>query len=97
VLAGKLGRTQNATARPRRALVYWRIRIAHQGREPFGPSRNFMCMITAQEYEVACVAHYMGYELMRARDGYVMVRKYGTHSEVVTAKTLDEITSLLKH
>jgi hypothetical protein len=54
-------------------------------------------MVTSQEYEVACVAHFMGYELMRGRDSYVMIRKYGTHSEVVTAKTLDEITNLLKH
>jgi hypothetical protein len=54
-------------------------------------------MITAQEHEVACVAHFMGYELMRGRDGYILIRKYGMQSEVVKAKTLDEITKLLKH
>ena len=53
-------------------------------------------MITAQEHEIACIAHFMGYELLRDRGGYVMVRKYGMHSEVVRAKTLDEITTLLK-
>jgi len=54
-------------------------------------------MITAQEHEVACIAHYMGYELMRCADGYVLARKYGSHSDVVKAPTLKEITEHLKH
>jgi hypothetical protein len=53
-------------------------------------------MVTSQEYEVACAAHFMGYELTRGQDGYVMTRKFGTQFEVVTAKTLEEITELLK-
>lgn len=54
-------------------------------------------MVTAQEYEVACVAHFMGYELMRCADGYVLSRRYGAHSETVKAPTLEEITEHLKH
>ena len=56
-----------------------------------------MSMITAQEYEVACIAHYMGYELMRCADGYVLARKYGAPSEAVKASTLKEISEHLKH
>lgn len=59
--------------------------------------RGFMGMVTDQEQEVACVAHYMGYELMRFADGYVLARKYGAQSEVVIAPTLKEITEHLKH
>ena len=55
-------------------------------------------MVTAQEYEVACVAYFMGYELMRdPKEGYVLARKYGAQCEVVKALTLEEITQLLKH
>ena len=54
-------------------------------------------MMTAQEHEVACVAHFMGYELMRGRHGYVLIRKLGAQREVVKAVTLEEITKLLKH
>jgi hypothetical protein len=56
-----------------------------------------MGMVTAQEYEVACVARFMGYELIRCNDGYVLSRKYGTQSEMVRAPTLEEITQHLKH
>lgn len=54
-------------------------------------------MVTPQEMEVACAAHFMGYELMRGPDGYVLRRKYGVQSEIVKAPTLDEITEHLKH
>ena len=54
-------------------------------------------MVTAQEHDVACIAHYMGYELMRCADGYVLAQKYGAHSEIVKAPTLKEITEHLKH
>ena len=56
-----------------------------------------MTKISVAEMEVADAAHYMGYELMRGRDGYVLARKYGTALEVITAPTLDEITKHLKH
>lgn len=55
-----------------------------------------MGMISAQEYETACVAHYMGYELIRCADGYVLSRKYGLQTEAVKAPTLEEITEHLK-
>ena len=54
-------------------------------------------MVTAQEYEVACIAHFMGYELIRCTDGYVLSRRYGSQSEMVKAPTLKEITEHLKH
>jgi hypothetical protein len=56
-----------------------------------------MIKITVEELEAADAAHFMGYELMRGRDGYVLVRKYGTQSEVLKAPTLNEITQYLKH
>ena len=59
--------------------------------------RDFKGMITAQEYEVACVAHYMGYQLTRCSDGYLLSRKYGAHSETLKAPTLEEISKHLKH
>ena len=59
--------------------------------------RDFMGMVTAQEYEVACVAHTMGYQLTRCADGYVLSRKYGMQSETLTAPTLEEISKHLKH
>lgn len=59
--------------------------------------RDFMGMITAQEYEVACVAHYMGYQLTRGPEGYVLSRTYGAHNERLTAPTLEEISKHLKH
>ena len=54
-------------------------------------------MITSQEQEVAVVAHFMGYELMRGPDGYTLSRRYGADTEVVKAPTLEEITKHLKH
>jgi hypothetical protein len=53
-------------------------------------------MVTAQEYEVACVAHHMGYELLRCADGYVLSRKFGPQSEMLKAPTLKEISERLK-
>ena len=54
-------------------------------------------MVTIQEAEVACVAHYMGYELIRCPDGYVLARQLGAECKIVTAPTLEEITEHLKH
>jgi hypothetical protein len=57
-----------------------------------------MGMVTAQEHEVACVAHFMGYELIRCSDGYLLARKYASaDSEVVKAPTLEAIADHLKH
>ena len=54
-------------------------------------------MVTTQELEVADAAHFMGYDLMRGPEGYVLVRKFGGLAEMVTAPTLEEITKHLKH
>jgi hypothetical protein len=56
-----------------------------------------MTRITLAEMEVADAAHYMGYELMRGSDGYVLMRKFGVQSEIIRAETLAEITRHLKH
>jgi hypothetical protein len=56
-----------------------------------------MIRITVEEAEVADAAHFMGYELMRGPDGYVLARKYGAHGEIIKAPTLKEITEHLKH
>jgi len=56
-----------------------------------------MIRITVAEMEVADAAHFMGYELMRGRDGYLLARKFGAHHEVIKAPTLDEITKHLRH
>jgi hypothetical protein len=54
-------------------------------------------MVTSQEHDVAVAAYFMGYDLMRGPEGYVLARKYGDASEVVMAPTLEEITDHLKH
>lgn len=56
-----------------------------------------MIRITVEEAEIADAAHFMGYQLMRGPDGYVLARKYGVDAEVVKALTLKEITEHLKH
>ena len=54
-------------------------------------------MVTSEEHDVAVAAYFMGYELMRGPDGYVLLRKYGDASEVVKAPTLEAVTNHLKH
>lgn len=54
-------------------------------------------MVTVQELEVADAAHFMGYELMRGPQGYMLVKKFGGLAEMLTAPTLEEITKHLKH
>ena len=54
-------------------------------------------MVTPQEREVADAAHFMGYDLMRSPEGYVLVRKFGGLADMVSAPTLEEITKHLKH
>jgi hypothetical protein len=49
------------------------------------------------EMEVADAAHFMGYELLRAQDGYVLARQHGAECKIITAPTLCEITEYLKH
>jgi hypothetical protein len=56
-----------------------------------------MIRISVEELEVADAAHFMGYELIRGREGYLLTRKYGAESEVIKASTLKEITEFLKH
>ena len=72
--------------------------MASSSLELVSPPGGFRGMVTAQEYEVACVAHFMGYELLRCADGgYVLSRKFGNADETVKAPTLEEITEYLKH
>jgi hypothetical protein len=53
--------------------------------------------VTAKELEVAEAAHFMGYELARGPDGYVLARKYGREFKTIKAPTLGEIAEHLKH
>jgi hypothetical protein len=53
--------------------------------------------MTVQEVEVADAAHFMGYVLMRGLEGYVLARKYGADTEIVKARTLEEIVEHLTH
>ena len=54
-------------------------------------------MVTSEEREVADAAHFMGYDLMRGPEGYVLIRRFGGLADVVAAPTLEEITEHLKH
>jgi hypothetical protein len=64
----------------------------------FGSSQYMgMIKITIEELEVADAAHFMGYDLMRGRDGYVLARKFGADTEVIKASTLKQISEYLKH
>jgi hypothetical protein len=65
----------------------------------FLPSAQFSCMnrFSISEMEVADAAHYMGYELMRSGDGYVLTRTYGIEDEVVKVPTLRDVTEFLMH
>ena len=56
-----------------------------------------MSKIAVEELEIADAAHFMGYELMRGREGYILARKYGADTEVLKAATLQQITEYLKH
>jgi hypothetical protein len=56
-----------------------------------------MIKITIEELEVADAAHFMGYDLMRGRDGYLLARKFGADTELIKASTLKQITEYLKH
>jgi hypothetical protein len=54
-------------------------------------------MDTSQEKDVAAAAYFMGYDLMRGPEGYVLVKKFGGLADMVAAPTLEEITNHLKH
>jgi hypothetical protein len=54
-------------------------------------------MITITEWEVAYFAHFMGYDLLRSPDGYILKRDYRDETEIIESRTLEEITEHLKH
>ena len=56
-----------------------------------------MTRMTVSEMEVADAAHYMGYELLRAADGYVLCRRYGAADEIIKVATLKDVTKYLTH
>jgi hypothetical protein len=54
-------------------------------------------MIQFTEQEVAVVASYMGYELVRVPEGYFLMRDYRNETELVQAHSLEHIAEFLKH
>jgi hypothetical protein len=57
---------------------------------------NAMTPVT--EFEVAVAASYMGYDLIKLPDGYVLKRDWNPHDpDIVVADTLERIADFLKH
>jgi hypothetical protein len=54
-------------------------------------------MLQFTEQEVAAVASYMGYELLRSPTGYFLKRDYRNQRELVEASSLEHIAEFLKH
>ena len=54
-------------------------------------------MTPLTEYDVAVAAHFMGYDLWRGPEGYVLRRDWHYESEVVEADSLELIADFLKH
>lgn len=54
-------------------------------------------MLQFTEQEIAVVASYMGYELVRGPKGYVLKRDYRHETELVEASSLEHIAEFLKH
>lgn len=60
-------------------------------------NRRPRMMTPVVESEVKLVAHYMGYELSRIRDGYQLTRDNHHEQEVIVATSLELIADFLKH
>ena len=56
-----------------------------------------MTRLTVSEMEVADAAHFMGYELLSASDGYVLARRNGTEDEIIKVPTLKAVPEYLTH
>jgi hypothetical protein len=54
-------------------------------------------MVSFTEQEVAVIASYMGYELLRGPKGYLLKRDHGFEIEIVEAASLELIADFLKH
>ncbi len=58
---------------------------------------GFPCMTPISEYEVAQAASFMGYELWKGPEGYLLRREWHNEEEVVEACSLELIADFLKH
>jgi hypothetical protein len=54
-----------------------------------------MTMVT--EFEVAEAASFMGYDLLRGPQGYVLIRQWRNEEEIVESTSLDQIAEFLMH
>jgi hypothetical protein len=54
-------------------------------------------MTPISEYEVAQAASFMGYELWKGPEGYLLRREWHNEEEVVEACSLELIADFLKH
>jgi hypothetical protein len=61
------------------------------------PERRFIGMTPVTEHEVAVAASFMGYDLWRAPQGYLLKRQWHNEEEVVAAPSLELIAEFLKH
>jgi hypothetical protein len=60
--------------------------------------RGGNAMMPVTEVEVAIAASYMGYDLIKLPDGYVLKRDWNPHDpDIVVADTLERIADFLKH
>jgi hypothetical protein len=54
-------------------------------------------MTLLTEHDVAVAAHFMGYDLLRSPDGYVLKRDWHYEAEIIEADSLEMIADFLKH
>ena len=54
-------------------------------------------MTPVTEQEVAVAASYMGYDLWRGPDGYVLKREWHSEQEIIEASSLELIAEFLAH
>jgi hypothetical protein len=54
-------------------------------------------MTTLTEHDVAVAARFMGYDLLRSPEGYVLKRAWHYEAEIIEADSLETIADFLKH
>jgi hypothetical protein len=54
-------------------------------------------MTPLTEHDVAVAAHFMGYDLLRSPEGYVLKRDWHYEAEIIEADSLEMIADFLKY
>jgi hypothetical protein len=54
-------------------------------------------MTPLTEHDVAVAAHFMGYDMWRSAEGYVLRRDWHYEAEIIEADSLEMIADFLKH